>query len=183
MLVHHWSFLLENAIKWWLVSGKGVEASQGILGVLTWQPKIDGWKITFPFGAQPIFRGELLVSGRVTKKWNLSFAMIMQHFFLQLPLYTLPILPYIYGKGGAILYFCEILWDQHISTKVPCFVRAQLCLSGRAMEARYFLFWLLRTGGGKDWMILPEQKRPKICNSCQMKRTWDCQCERHLHIL
>ena len=29
--------------------------------------KMDGWKtIRFPFGARPIFRGELLVSGRVT---------------------------------------------------------------------------------------------------------------------
>ena len=34
---------------------------------LTAQPlKIDGWKMNFPFGARPIFRGELLVLGSVT---------------------------------------------------------------------------------------------------------------------
>ena len=35
--------------------------------------KMDGWKtFSFPFGARPIFRGELLVSGRVKGQVDVS---------------------------------------------------------------------------------------------------------------
>ena len=91
-----------------------MEASQGILGVLTWQPKIDGWKMTFPFGAQPIFRGELLVSGRVTKNMKPKFCHDYATFFLTTNfVYTTNFTLYLRKGGGHTLLLRNSLGSTH----------------------------------------------------------------------